>query len=78
MSGNEPAFPIEITPKYEGMTKREYFAATADVPIETAERLMMERYPDAKPSAGEMIKFRAQMKVAEADALIAALNEPVK
>lgn len=64
-------------PMVMGLTKREYFAAHADVSW-NAVMSTLKLKGNAKPTVGEMMKARAQIKVLEADALILELNKEPK
>ena len=80
-NADKPAFPtmgdITHNPQFdtiEGLTKREYFAAMADVPwnavIET-----MRLDGITRPTVKQAAEYRAAMKVCEADALLAELDK---
>jgi len=86
--GNEPAFPDIVTDiehhaksgttqpntySWGGLTKREYFAAKADIPWELVkEALSMSG--NSSPSLEEVVKARVHMKYKEADLMLEASN----
>ena len=92
MSPNDQAFPLNMRNddgthyfSCAGLTKREYLAVLADGPDDDADAEYVAASlgiscPATSTSTREWLlwwrKARALWKVAEADALIAALNEP--
>ena len=70
-----PAYPVIGMPldpdtilNRSGMSLRDYFAAKSDIPWEVIVKAMTEIYP----SLNDVIKARAEMKYAEADAMLSA------
>ena len=73
-----PAFPIMgVAPEdgapveFHGMTLRDYFAAKADIPWVEARQLASNR-KGGKPHYDEVLRARAFLKFAEADAMLKA------
>lgn len=61
----------------EGLTKREYFAAHADVPWNAVIETLMIKHPEKKGkiSMDDVFEYQAAAKVRAADFLIEQLNK---
>ena len=67
-----PAFPTlhivgDEALSHGGLTIRDYFAATIDIPLEAVEAYAQDK---GAVSYEQMITWRAQMRYAEADAML--------
>lgn len=74
-NADKPAFPhTENTfQNKNGLTKREYFAAMADIPWNAIlETLSIQGIHN--PTVQQVLRYRAKLKLIEADALLAELD----
>jgi hypothetical protein len=77
---NEPAFARPssgVISQQDGLTKREYFAAHADIPWKTLVETLLIMHPDKKDdiTMNDVFELQAAAKVRAADELIKALNK---
>lgn len=66
--------PLSGITKHEGLTKREHFAATQNIPWSQA-AVQVEQNLGHQGTILEVAEYLAEMKVIAADALINALNK---
>jgi hypothetical protein len=71
---DEGVYCGQVEAKYTGLTKREYFAAMAIVPVEIIKEALKEGYPEGF-TVEQYIETAVQYKKKEADLLLAALEE---
>jgi len=78
MDNGGPAFPVsDRHPEFGqvGMSLRDYFAAHVDVPWNAAlDTIALKKESDYKPTVGEILRYRAQLKILEADAMLDECN----
>lgn len=79
---NQTTFPIvsdhDIAIDFEGLTKREYFAAHAPIAIEDVFSFLERGGTTGEATVGQITKLAAEFSVGYADALIAELNTPTQ
>lgn len=76
-----PAFPIPATHFHNGeggMTLRDYFAASIDIPWNACLETIAIQTGNTKPTVSEFVKARAEIRYLEADAMIAALKAKLR
>ena len=62
--------------KDSGLTKREYFAAHADIPWDAVIGMLEKKFPSGtKITAHDLIAYRASLKILEADELLKQLEK---